>query len=130
MELNETPNQTCIQACIACATACNQCFAACLREVDVKMMARCIALDVDCAAMCSLAANAMARKSEHAQAICALCAKICKACGDECAKHDAQHCKACAEASERVNDFATPSVMNLLCRAVDCGWGVSPEVAG
>ena len=31
---------------------------------------------------------------------------------------------------ERVNDFATPSVMNLLCRAVDCGWGVSPEVAG
>ena len=98
MELNKTPNQTCIQACIACATACNQCFAACLREVDVKMMARCIALDVDCAAMCSLAVNAMARNSEHAQAICALCAKICKACGDECAKHDAQHCKACAEA--------------------------------
>ena len=32
--------------------------------------------------------------------------------------------------AERVNDFATPSVMNLLCRAVDCGWGVSPEVAG
>ena len=34
------------------------------------------------------------------------------------------------ERAERVNDFATPSVMNLLCRAVDCGWGVSPEVAG
>ena len=34
------------------------------------------------------------------------------------------------QSAERVNDFATPSVMNLLCRAVDCGWGVSPEVAG
>lgn len=32
--------------------------------------------------------------------------------------------------SERVNDFATPGVMNLLCRVVDRGWGVSPVVAG
>jgi len=32
--------------------------------------------------------------------------------------------------AERVNDFATPGVMNLLCRVEDCGRGVSPVVAG
>ena len=90
--------QFCIDACQSCATACNQCFAACLKEDDVKMMARCIALDADCAAMCTLAANAMARGSDHAKAICRLCAEICQACGDECAKHHADHCKACAAA--------------------------------
>lgn len=104
MTSTSTPHQSCIQACFDCTAACNQCFAACLQEEDVKMMARCIALDVDCAAICSLAANAMARNSEQAQAICALCAKICRACGDECAKHEAQHCKDCAKACYRCAD--------------------------
>jgi hypothetical protein len=48
------------------------------------MMARCIALDTDCAAICQLAAEAMARASEYATAFCRLCADICQACGDEC----------------------------------------------
>ncbi len=65
------------------------------------MMARCIALDLDCSAACQFAAAAMARNSPHAKAICALCASICQACADECAKHDAEHCKACAAACER-----------------------------
>ena len=61
------------------------------------MMARCVALDMDCAAICSLAVGAMARVSDHAKAICALCADICQACGDECAKHKhMQHCAECA----------------------------------
>ena len=33
-------------------------------------------------------------------------------------------------AAEHVNDFATPGVMNLLCRVGDCGRAVSPVVAG
>ncbi len=39
--------QSCIDACNACAMACENCAASCLREEDVKMMARCIALDMD-----------------------------------------------------------------------------------
>ena len=31
---------------------------------------------------------------------------------------------------QRDEDFATPGVMNLLCRVGDCGRGVSPVVAG
>ena len=65
------------------------------------MMAACIALDMDCAAICQLAAAAMARDSAHAPAICRLCAEICTACGTECAKHSHEHCQACAAACKQ-----------------------------
>lgn len=91
----------CIEACNACYVACNHCAASCLQEQDVKMMAKCIALDMDCAAICATAVGAMARGSAHAKAICGVCADICQACGDECAKHAMEHCKKCAEACHR-----------------------------
>ena len=59
--------QSCIEACNDCADACDHCAAACLQEQDVKMMARCIALDVDCAQICRLAASFMARGSQFAE---------------------------------------------------------------
>ena len=90
--------QACIEACNACAIACDHCAAACLQEQDVKRMARCIALDMDCAATCRLAVGAMARGSELAQQICQLCAQICDTCGEECGKHQMDHCQACAQA--------------------------------
>lgn len=93
--------QACIEACHACATACDHCFASCLQEQDVKMMARCIALDADCAAICRLAAGTMARGSDFAKELCQLCAQVCEACGDECAKHRMDHCQQCAEACRR-----------------------------
>ena len=88
----------CIEACNTCAVACNHGAASCLKEPDVKMMAKCIAMDMDCAQICALAAAIMARGSDHAQAICAVCADICQACGDECARHDMAHCQECAKA--------------------------------
>jgi len=91
----------CIEACNACAVACNHCATSCLHETDVKMMVKCIALDMDCAQICALAVAAMARGSAHAQAICALCADICQSCGDECVKHDMAHCQQCAEACQK-----------------------------
>ncbi|MCC2597819.1 four-helix bundle copper-binding protein [Allopusillimonas soli] len=93
--------QSCIDACYACATECDHCAASCLGEQDVKAMARCIKLDMDCAQICRLAASYMARGSEFAQALCRLCADVCQACGDECAKHQMDHCQRCAEACRR-----------------------------
>ncbi|MGB3068355.1 MAG: four-helix bundle copper-binding protein [Ottowia sp.] len=90
--------QTCIDACNACATACNMCMAACLQEDDVKMMTRCIALDVDCAAMCSLAADTMSRNSELAKHFCRTCSEVCLACANECSQHNHDHCARCAQA--------------------------------
>ena len=96
--------QECIDACNACADTCDYCSTACLAEDDVKMMARCIALDIDCAQICRLAAACMARGSEFAAAVCGQCAQICQACGDECAKHQTEHCQQCAQACRRCAD--------------------------
>lgn len=93
--------RACIEACSACADACDHCATACLGESDVAAMARCIALDVDCAQICRVAAGAMARDSELAGAICALCAEVCATCAEECARHAHDHCRQCAEACRR-----------------------------
>jgi hypothetical protein len=102
-ELKETAmtnNQmeTCVGACNACADACDACSTACLSEPDIKMMADCIRLDLDCAAICRLASGFMARGSARARDVCRVCAMICDACAAECAKHKVDHCQRCAEA--------------------------------
>lgn len=90
--------QACIDACNTCAAACNTCFAECLKESDIQMMVRCMSLDVDCAALCTLAAGAMARNSEMARHFCRLCGEVCLACANECDRHAHSHCKSCAQA--------------------------------
>ena len=93
--------QDCIAACHACAVACNHCAAACLQEPDVKHMVRCIGLDTDCAQICLLAVAYMSGGSEHSAALCRVCAEVCEACAEECARHDMDHCQQCAEACRR-----------------------------
>jgi hypothetical protein len=96
--------QSCVDACNACADACDHCSTACLKEPDIEMMARCIALDMDCATVCRVAAGCMSRGSELAKQVCRLCADVCQACGDECARHGHEHCRQCAEACRRCAD--------------------------
>lgn len=91
-------HQSCIDACNKCADLCDHCASACLSEGNASEMARCIALDIDCAAICRLAAGYMARGSEMAKEICRACAAVCEACAVECSKHSAGHCQECAEA--------------------------------
>jgi hypothetical protein len=100
-DMNESQFASCIEACNDCAGACDMCTAGCLHEQDVKSMARCIALDIDCSQMCRLAAGAMARGSEVASMICQACADICDMCAAECGKHPMQHCQDCANACRR-----------------------------
>lgn len=91
----------CIEGCNDCADACDFCAASCLHEEDVKMMSRCIALDIDCAQLCRVAAAIMARGSEAAAAICAVCADLCEMCAGECGSHQMDHCQHCAAACRR-----------------------------
>ena len=94
--------QSCIDACNACAQACDHCAVSCLKEADVKAMARYISLDIDCAAICRAASGYMARGSEYAALICETCADVCEACAEECAKHSKmEHCRQCADACRR-----------------------------
>ncbi len=81
-----------------CAAECNRCTVACLGEQDVKMLAKCIKLEIDCAEICRLAVSFLARGSEHANHILKECAEICDACAKECKKHSHMaHFKNCAE---------------------------------
>lgn len=89
--------QSCIDACLDCAVECQHCATACLNENDVKMLARCIQLDLECAEACYASARLMGIGGEHAPAFCATCAEICDACAAECEKHDLEHCRRCAE---------------------------------
>jgi hypothetical protein len=88
--------ETCIEACLACAAACDYCASACLKEMKVEEMAKCIQLDMECAALCRASSQLMCLGSEHANVICQLCADICNACAQECNKHKVDHCKRCA----------------------------------
>ena len=93
----------CLEACVECLVACEMCSDACLDEEHVKMMARCIRLDRDCAEACAAAVRAMARGGPLARELCRMCAEACRACADECERHaDAhEHCRICAEACRR-----------------------------
>ncbi len=99
--MNPNSFQSCIDACNACANACDNCAAMCLKEDDIKAMARCISNDMDCAQICRTAASLMARGSVHAAAICTLCEEACKACAIECANHNMDHCQKCADACRK-----------------------------
>lgn len=92
----------CIAACNACADSCDHCAVACLGEDKPGEFTRCIALDVDCAAICRVAAGYMARGSELADELCATCALVCERCARECEQHaHMDHCRLCAEACRR-----------------------------
>ena len=91
-------NKSCIEACLECAALCNYCASSCLKEQNVKMMARCIQLDTECSILCYTAAQLMSAGSTRAQEICRLCAQLCRECADECESHDSEHCRECAKA--------------------------------
>jgi hypothetical protein len=72
---------------------------ACLDARNVKSMADCIRLEIECAEICRTAASFMSRGSRFAHDVCRVCAEICEACGAECDKFgDMDHCRRCAEA--------------------------------
>lgn len=101
--MSHEQNQSLIEALAKCAAECSHCATACLEEQDVKMMAHCIRLDIDCAEICQLAISFVSRGSEHAQHILNECVDICTACAEECEKHahHMDHCRRCAEACRR-----------------------------
>jgi hypothetical protein len=88
--------ESCIKACLRCADACNHCASSCTQEKEIKMMARCIQLDMECATICYASAQLMSLGSDMAKAVCQICADICWQCNEECSKHQTDHCQECA----------------------------------
>lgn len=89
---------------VKCMTACETCATLCLQEDNVKMMVRCIMLDRDCADICLLTAQFVARNSNHAKHVMRECVEICRLCEEECRKHDHEHCQKCADACKECAD--------------------------
>jgi hypothetical protein len=113
--------QSCIEQCYACADACDRCAIACLAEPNVKDMARCIRLDVDCAQMCRMAAGFMSRGSDMVSMMCNACAEMCDACGAECGRFQMAHCQECAAACSRCAEE---------CRRMAASWTQQTAGAG
>lgn len=88
----------CIEACNYCAVECGICFA---HMVGKESKNSCPACCIECAAICRLCVDAMARNSPFAKQICKLCADICDWCAAQCDAHDMDHCKSCAEACRK-----------------------------
>jgi hypothetical protein len=99
--INARMNNDLVRTLAECAAACNYCAVSCLKEDDVKMMERCIRLDLDCAAICKMALDYASRDSTFSRQILDMCANVCRECGEECARHRHDHCLACAEACRR-----------------------------
>lgn len=90
--------QNCIDACLKSASLSNFCAAACTREQDIAMLAECIRLNMECAAVCYNAAQLMSMGSHKIKEICSICAYMCEQCASECGKHSHEHCQRCAQA--------------------------------
>lgn len=89
---------SCIETCLTCAAFCNNFSASVLQEKDIKKMATCIQLNLECAALCYAAAQLMSLGSTRATALCGICAEACEAFADECVLHENVLCKACVVA--------------------------------
>lgn len=90
--------EPCMKACAQALLATRQCANACIRSGD-RLLEACALIDLDCAAQCEATIGALSRESPHHGDFCALCAHLCRACAEECEKHEHHaHCKRCAEA--------------------------------
>jgi Domain of Unknown Function (DUF326) len=102
-----------IEACLECAAICNHCASCCAQEKDVTMMAKCIQLDMECAAICYASAQLMSLGSNKSKELGALCADMCEACREECSKHHTEHCQECAKACKECAEECRKIVSGL-----------------
>lgn len=82
-----------------CSAICNSCADACLAE-DMDM-SQCIRMCLDCSDVCQATYRIAMRRTggnrELIRAQLATCIKACELCEAECAKHDNDHCRRCAQ---------------------------------
>lgn len=94
----------CVAACHDCTASCLSCADACVHETTDEDLARCIGLNLDCAAVCTATAQVLARSGDGDRsglnALLRACIAACRSCAEECSRHGSHmdHCRVCAEA--------------------------------
>jgi hypothetical protein len=92
---------------LECAEACTACADACLSEIEIDALRRCIRTNLDCADICSATARVLSRHTGYdaniSMTLLAACEQATAACGAECGRHASmhEHCRICAEACDR-----------------------------
>lgn len=81
-----------------CALICTSCADACAAErMDMR---QCIRSCLDCADICAATAKLAVRRTgqdiEVLRIALEACARICELCGEECERHEHDHCRLCA----------------------------------
>lgn len=98
----------CIEVCVNCHAQCLETAVVyCLQEGGEHARQSHMRLMLDCAAMCSSAADFGLRASPYFKSVCAVCAQICDDCAESCRalgegmKACADTCQECAQACRR-----------------------------
>ncbi len=97
-ELNE-PLALAVRHAMFCSAICTSCADACVaEEMDMR---QCIRLCLDCADICDTTFKVATRRTGSnellLQEMLQLCITACDICAEECARHDNDHCRLCAE---------------------------------
>jgi hypothetical protein len=66
-------------------------------EPEPQAFAGCVRVTLDCAAICRLVAELIARDSRFTREMYLVCARVCDATAAECEKHAADHCQVSVE---------------------------------
>jgi hypothetical protein len=96
----------CVKACYACSESCTLCADACLGEKEIEMLRRCIRLNLDCAAICAVTGQLVARQTEAVTEVLRKqlesCITACRICREECQRHANEHghCRLCAQSCQ------------------------------
>ena len=98
-----------------CAAICNSCADACAaEEMDMR---QCIRTCLDCSDVCEATYRVATRRTgENRQLIrtqLATCIEACEICEAECARHDHDHCRRCAEMCRECADDCRKALATL-----------------
>lgn len=110
--------QRCIQLCQDCHARCIQLISHCLAVGGRHATPTHIRLLMDCAQLCTVTADFMARDSALHDRTCTVCAELCRRCAENCdqvsgedqlVKQCAELCRRCAESCERMASHGAAS---------------------
>lgn len=69
----------------------------CMDEPEPQAFASSVKVTLDCAAICRVVAQLIARDSRFTREMYLVCARVCDATAAECEKHAADHCQVSVE---------------------------------
>jgi hypothetical protein len=83
------PFTKCAEACSACQRECDSCARHCATLIGQgdKHHMMTLATCLDCAVICTTAAQIVSREGPFSNLVCSTCADACRRCGDECQRH-------------------------------------------